>query len=157
MKINDVVSGVLLGLLAAVVYLHAQGFPQMPGQNVGPNMFPQLIATGLMICAVLLCMRGLREAGEGKWFALPDWLGANRATVGFLLIPVALLFFTAVSETLGFIITAILFLVPLFVVFGVRMRAALPAAVLASLCIHALFYKLLKVPLPWGLLSPFAW
>jgi putative tricarboxylic transport membrane protein len=30
-------------------------------------------------------------------------------------------------------------------------------AVIAALVIHFVFYKLLRVPLPWGLLTPFAW
>jgi putative tricarboxylic transport membrane protein len=28
---------------------------------------------------------------------------------------------------------------------------------MGTLVIHFLFYKMLKVPLPWGLLSPYAW
>jgi len=30
-------------------------------------------------------------------------------------------------------------------------------AVILSLVIHVLFYKLLRVPLPWGWLMPIAW
>jgi putative tricarboxylic transport membrane protein len=29
--------------------------------------------------------------------------------------------------------------------------------VIAALVIHFMFYKLLRVPLPWGLLTPYAW
>jgi putative tricarboxylic transport membrane protein len=40
-----------------------------------------------------------------------------------------------------------------------RVRAALilPIAVLVSLIVHTGFYKLLKVPLPWGVLQSVAW
>ena len=34
---------------------------------------------------------------------------------------------------------------------------ALVVAVVATLVIHFAFYKLLRVPLPWGLLTPWAW
>jgi putative tricarboxylic transport membrane protein len=163
MKINDIASGLLLGSLAAGVYLHAGSFPQMPGQNVGPNMFPQSIAAGLMVCAIVLVVRGWRTIGTAgttggeKLIGIPKWVGANRTTAGFLMIPLALLFYAAVSESLGFIVTAFLFLMPLFLVFGVRARTALAVAALGSLAIHAMFYKLLKVPLPWGVLAPIAW
>ncbi|MEN3291980.1 MAG: putative tricarboxylic transport rane protein [Burkholderiales bacterium] len=157
MKINDVLSGVLVGSLAAAVYLHARSFPGMPGQNVGPNMFPQLIAVGLMICAVLLVVRGVRSLATESLIALPEWLGANRAALGFLAIPVSLIFYLLVSEWLGFIATAALFLFGLFQVFGVRMRMALIVAIVGSVVIHTMFYKFLNVPLPWGVLSPFAW
>jgi putative tricarboxylic transport membrane protein len=157
MKINDVVSGVLLGSLAAFVYLHARTFPPMPGQNVGPNMFPQLIAVGLMICAVLLIVRGASTIGKEKLVAIPEWVGGNRITIGFLMIPLALVFYMAISESVGFIVTSILFLLPMFLVFGVSARTALIVSVLGPLGIHAMFYKLLKVPLPWGVLAPVAW
>jgi putative tricarboxylic transport membrane protein len=157
MKINDLLSGVLVGSLAAAVYLHARSFPSMPGQNVGPNMFPQLIAVGLMICAVLLVLRGVKTLAADRLIAMPEWLGANRATLGFAMIAIALVFYVAVSERLGFIVTSALVLLALFYVFNTRMRTALIVAVVGSLAIHTLFYKLLKVPLPWGVLGPFAW
>jgi len=133
MKINDVLSGLLIGSFGAAIYLHARSFPPLPGQNVGPNMFPQLIATGL------------------------GWLGQGRIALGFLLIPLVLVFYVAVSESLGFLPTAVILLMTLFLVFKVRLRTAIVVAVLGALCIHTLFYKLLKVPLPWGLLKSVAW
>lgn len=157
MKINDILSGVAVGSLAAAVYLHARSFPAMPGQNVGPNMFPQLIAAGLMICAILLVIRGAKTLHAEGWIALPEWLGANRAALGFAMIAIALVFYVAVSERLGFIVTSALVLMALFYVFEVRLRTALIVAVVGSLVVHMLFYKLLKVPLPWGILNPIAW
>ncbi len=41
MKLNDAVWGALLALLgAAILLVHVQGFPRIPGQNVGPGLFP---------------------------------------------------------------------------------------------------------------------
>lgn len=157
MKINDVLSGLLIGSFGAAIYLHARSFPPLPGQNVGPNMFPQLIATGLMICAMILVFRGVKTLGSEGWITLPGWLGQGRITLGFLLIPLVLVFYVAVSESLGFLPTAVILLMTLFLVFKVRLRTAMILAVLGSLCIHTLFYKLLKVPLPWGLLKSVAW
>ena len=45
----------------------------------------------------------------------------------------------------------------LFAVFGVRPCWILPLAILLTLAIHTAFYKLLKVPLPWGVLQGFIW
>jgi putative tricarboxylic transport membrane protein len=157
MKINDVLSGVAVGSLAAAVFLHARSFPPMVGQNVGPNLFPQIIAVGLMICAIFLVVRGVKTIGSEGLIEMPEWVGANRAALGFVMIPVVLLFYMAMSERLGFIPTAILLLLALFYVFGVRTRTALIVAVIGSLAIHGMFYSLLKVPLPWGILSPIAW
>jgi putative tricarboxylic transport membrane protein len=157
MKINDFLSGLLVGTSGAAIYLHARSFPPMPGQNVGPHMFPQLIAAGMMICAAMLVVRGLRTLGTEGWIAAPDWLGLNRITLGFMAVPLALVFYVAVSDSLGFIPTAVLMLMALFLVFEVRLRTALVVAIAGSLGIHYVFYKLLKVPLPWGIFSSFAW
>jgi putative tricarboxylic transport membrane protein len=157
MKINDLLSGILVGASGAAIYLHARSFPPMPGQDVGPNMFPQLIATGMMICAAILVVRGFSTVGTEGWIALPDWLGWNRITLGFMAVPVVLVGYVALSERLGFIPTAVLLLMALFLVFGVRWRMALVVAIVGSLSIHYAFYKLLKVPLPWGIFSSIAW
>lgn len=157
MKINDVLSGLLIGSFGAAIYLHARSFPPLPGQNVGPNMFPQLIAMGLMVCAMILVFRGVKTLGTEGWITLPGWLGQGRIALGFLLIPLVLVFYVAVSESLGFLPTAVILLMTLFLVFKVSPRTAIVVAVLGALCIHTLFYKLLKVPLPWGLLKSVAW
>jgi putative tricarboxylic transport membrane protein len=157
MKCNDVLSGALVGVFALAIYLGAQDFPTIPGQNVGPKVFPVLIAAGMLLCAVMLVARGFKTLGSEKWVTLPAWMGQGRAVFGFLLVPLCLAFYVAASEDLGFIPTAVLMLLAMFLTYGVRWRTALVVAVLGSVIIHALFYKMLKVPLPWGVLSPYAW
>jgi putative tricarboxylic transport membrane protein len=157
MKINDVLSGLLIGSFSAAIYIHALSFPPLPGQNVGPNMFPQLIATGFMICAVMLVLRGVKTLAAEGWITLPDWWGQRRVALGFLLIPLVLAFYVTLSESLGFLPTAVILLMALFLVFEVRLRTALIVAIVGSLCIHFIFYKLLRVPLPWGILDSVTW
>ena len=43
--------------------------------------------------------------------------------------------------------------VRLFSAFGVRRNVAIVPAIVATLVIHFAFYKLLRVPLPWGVLQ----
>ena len=50
-----------------------------------------------------------------------------------------------------------LYLSTLFAVFRVRARWVVPLAIVVTLIIHYAFYKLLRVPLPWGVLERFAW
>ena len=44
MKLNDAVVGLVLLALAAAVWVAVRDFPNIPGQNVGPALFPTLIA-----------------------------------------------------------------------------------------------------------------
>ena len=54
MKINDAVFGVVLLALGVVVLWHVQSFPKIPGQKVGPALFPGSIAAGLIVLAAAI-------------------------------------------------------------------------------------------------------
>ena len=66
-------------------------------------------------------------------------------------------FYILLVDLLGFIPTGVIYLAALFAVFGVRARWIVPLALIVTLVIHYSFYKMLRVPLPWGLLERFAW
>ncbi|MBB5391871.1 MULTISPECIES: tripartite tricarboxylate transporter TctB family protein [unclassified Herbaspirillum] len=174
MKINDALSGLLVAFFAVAIYVSSAALPAM-GQDIGPNVFPQALAGGFMICAVLLIIRGLRglkktaashasliaavgsDDQDAHWFTVPEWVRSRRAVFAFLLVPAALLFYIWVSEPLGFLPTAFVLLMVLFLTFRTRIAVAIPVALASALGIHYVFYKLLKVPLPWGVLKPIAW
>lgn len=161
MKLNDAVWGVLLMLFGAAILLHVRHFPLIAGQNVGPALFPGLIAAGLAVCGALLVATGVavrRSGGErARWFELDRWTGSRRHVLAFALVVGVNVFYIALVDQLGFIVTGTLYLVALFAVFGVRARSILPLALVLTLVIHIAFYKLLRVPLPWGLLQGIAW
>jgi putative tricarboxylic transport membrane protein len=48
-------------------------------------------------------------------------------------------------------------LVALFKALRVNWRRTLIVSVIATVLVHFAFYKLLRVPLPWGVLTPWAW
>ena len=157
MKINDTLSGVAIAALGIAILVHVQSFPPMPGQKVGPAMFPGLLAVGLLICAAGVIWRGLKTLKTEGWLTVPSWFAERRIALGFALIPLVLVIYTAISEKVGFIPVGIAFVFSLCWVFGVRVRTALVVAVVGTLVIHTIFYKLLKVPLPWGIMSGMVW
>jgi putative tricarboxylic transport membrane protein len=153
MKLNDAVWGVLLLALAAAVLFGIRGLPSIPGQNIGPDMFPGLIATGLAGCGVILLVRGVRELRAGdRLVAFGAWLRSPRHVVGFLLVCAAILFYVFTVQRLGFLVTATVLLLALFLQLRVKPWLAIVVALAASLVIHLAFYKLLRVALPWGVL-----
>ncbi len=113
---------------------------------------------GLFICAVLLVMQGLRAraAGVGR-AAWPAWLRQPISVARFLMVPASLVFYFEAGDWLGFLPCAFLLLLVLFRLFDVRWRTALIVALATALIIHFMFYSVLQVPLPWGLLEPVAW
>ena len=160
MKLHDALWGALLMLFAGALFVHVQGFPAMPGQKVGPAALPGALAVGLFVCGAILLVRGLRarsRAGAARWVELPEWFASRPQVLGMaVLVGVNLLYVFAVDR-LGFIVTGVIYLAALMWVLRVRLSRALPIAVVMTLLIHYAFYKLLKVPLPWGVLQSIAW
>jgi putative tricarboxylic transport membrane protein len=76
---------------------------------------------------------------------------------GFFAVIASVVFYVVAVDQLGFILTAIAVLTALFWVFAVPWRRSIVVALVATLLIHFAFYKLLRVPLPWGVLTAYAW
>ena len=157
MKINDALSGALLLALALAILVTVQTFPKIPGQSLGPSAFPGLLAVLLAGCALALIARGLRERDGGRWYTPGRWLRSSYHLTNFLLTVGVLLFYILASDTLGFIICGIAILAAMFWKLKVRPVLIAPIAIITTLLIHAIFYKGLRVPLPWGVLMPVAW
>ena len=64
--------------------------------------------------------------------------------------------YIVLANAVGFLIIAPLALFAMFIAFGVRRRTAVIVAFVGTLVIWYAFYKLLRVPLPWGVLERFA-
>jgi putative tricarboxylic transport membrane protein len=77
--------------------------------------------------------------------------------MGFVVLVASIVFYMLVSEKLGFLICSTLILTTLFSVLKVPFGRAVLVAVIATLVIHFAFYKILRVPLPWGVLTNYAW
>jgi putative tricarboxylic transport membrane protein len=156
-KLNDAVFGLLLVALGAAVLFAIQGYPKIPGQPVGPALFPGLIAGGLCIAGVLLVARGWRERAAQPWLAWDAWVRSPRHVLALAVLLGSVLFYILAAERLGFLLTAPLILCALFLVLRVRPAHAVGLALVATLLVHFAFYKLLRVPLPWGVLKDIAW
>lgn len=157
MKFNDTLVGAALLALALAILNTVRHYPVIPGQNIGPGAFPGLLATLLAVCAVLLIIKGLKAKRHEPWVEMGGWLKSRLHARNFLLTVACLLFYIYLSDRLGFIFSAIAILSVMFMALGVRGKLILPIAIVTSFVIHTIFYKGLRVPLPWGLLTPIQW
>jgi putative tricarboxylic transport membrane protein len=151
MKVHDALIGAALVLFGGIVLWHVQGFPPIPGQKYGAALFPQLVAAGLLLCGLLLVVRGVRAGGA--WVAPGPWTARPRAIAAFLSVPAGLGVYLVLADPLGFHLTGALLLFAWTRIFGARTVVALSVAVVAPIVIHLAFYKLLRIPLPWGVLE----
>ena len=161
MHLPDRVTGLfLVGLGAAAAY-GGWKLPPVPGQPVGPNVFPLVIGTGLALCGLAIAF-GIGHSFEEEEEIIPFEGGEALAPRGklyglrALLPPALLLFYVFMADRLGFILTAGLIVFATSTALGARWKLSLPLTVLAPIAIHLIFSKLLRVPLPIGLL-PMPW
>ncbi|MDT8343679.1 MAG: tripartite tricarboxylate transporter TctB family protein [Thermohalobaculum sp.] len=155
MRFNDAIIGCIVILFAAVAGYATREFPTIPGQAYGAALFPRLLCAGFAVCGLVLISSGLRgRAGGGAWVALDPWA---RSTAGLLTIALTLggmLFYILASEWLGFIPTAFLMVSALMLRLRGGWGSSLVIAAAVTLAVHQIFYGLLLVPLPWGVLEP---
>ena len=152
----DRLLGLGLALLSLAVLWTAREFPPVPGQKFGAGFLPMMVGGGLLLCALGL----LRRSFDRRHHGLPEEAAAASPLAGarlgaVLVIIGSVLGYLLLADSLGFLLASPLMLVAGFRAMQVRWGPALLWAVCGSLVVHFAFYKLLRVPLPWGLLRPF--
>lgn len=165
MFITDKVSGMMLVGLGAAAAYGGSLLPPVPGQQVGPNVFPMVVGAGLMLCGGLITLgvgSVLEQEAEADLAAhsdTPQPAASGSPLVNgakTLLPPALLLAYVLVGDALGFVPTAFFIVLAVSLAMGARVRLALPLALIAPVIVHLIFLKLLRVPLPPGLL-PMPW
>jgi putative tricarboxylic transport membrane protein len=151
-RLNDALLGLGFLALSLAVLFDIQSFPSFQGQSIGPGAFPGLIAVLLAFCSVALIWRGWRERREQGVIAVGAWLSSPRHVRNFLVAVGSLLFYIVAADKLGFLMCGATILCLLFLSLRVRPALAVPLALVLPLLVHVMFYKLLRVPLPWGVL-----
>lgn len=166
MLLSDRITGGAVAALGAAAAYGGWRLPAVPGQELGPSVFPMLIGTLLVVCGVLIFLgigRGFEEQAEAAVEKSEVVHGAEHVepptpfqATKALLPPALLVFYVLVSEHLGFVPTAFVMIVAMVFAFGGRLRLALGLGLVMPILIHLVFFKLLRVPLPAGLL-PMPW
>ena len=106
---------------------------------------------------MILIVGGYAKRHEVGLVTLGEWVSSPRHRMNFLMVIVALIFYILTVDLLGFVPTALIITFFLMLRFGVKVLTATAMSLASTLVIHFLFYKVLLVPLPWGLLQPIAW
>ncbi|CAH0179911.1 tripartite tricarboxylate transporter TctB family protein [Roseomonas sp. CECT 9278] len=158
MHLSDRITGGFLVLLGALAFWGGSRLPGVPGQDVGPAVFPMVIGGGLVLCGALIALgigRSFEAPEDDATEALPGLAGrlGRYGTLAALLPPALLLFYVVAVEPLGFLLTGAAMVLVATLALGASWRLAIGVAVCAPPVIHLVFYKLLRVPLPEGLLA----
>jgi putative tricarboxylic transport membrane protein len=167
MRLSDQATGLFTFALGAVAAYAGSRLPPVPGQQVGPNVFPLVIGLGLCLCGLMIAFgigHQFEEEAEADLAAHSDLPAKDGSAIApsrfhglrILIPPGLLIIYALVVEQLGFFLTAAGIILIAGLAFGARPSRALPVALLAPILLHLVFYKLLRVPLPAGLV-PMPW
>ena len=141
--------GLGLTLLALAVLFTARAFPDVPGQKLGASFLPMLVGAGLLLCGLALVARS-RRAPEGA--SAPQGI---EQVLPALVVMGAIAGYVLLADRVGFLLVAPLLLLAVFKALQVGWLPAVGWALGGTVVVHVVFYKLLRVPLPWGVLRPF--
>ena len=151
MQRSDRWVGVGLALLGLAVFWTSRSFPTVPGQKLGAGFLPAIVGVGLVACAIALIVRSFRASAYAGVVA-----GAAREHFGSAAVIVAtIVAYILLADRIGFLIVAPIGLFAIFLALRVRWSHAIWWAIGGTIVVHLAFYKLLRVPLPWGVLRPF--
>lgn len=156
MRVPDAIAGLVTAALGVAAIAISWRFPAIPGQPIGPAAFPTLVGTALMVSGITLFISG-RLRGASAPVEAGETAGGRKARLPFLAVVLGLGLYAVVVAPLGFHLASALLLGALLLSFGVRRGRALAVAAVVPLLLHYVFYSLLRVPLPWGVLRGVAW
>src|SRR5690606_36565690 len=147
--------GTFFVLFGSIVLYLALSLPQpLTATRIayGPGFFPKILGAVILLCGLLMAIKG-RDFTDDEDHSrqLGDWSQYTRLVIVITLTTIYIWF----SDEIGFLILAPFILFVLLMIGRVSFIQSLLISIVAPIIIYGLFAKLLLVPLPLGLLSPF--
>lgn len=150
MKISDTVVGAGFVAAGALIVAGTMHYPPLDGGYPGPSLFPRILG-GLMVAfGGLVGVKGLRARDtteEVEWLLLYK----NAAFINAMFVLVGVLAYILFVEKVGFLVMGALLLFVIMWRLKVSPVKALIVAVVFNTIVHFLFAKIMRVPLPLGL------
>lgn len=143
----------MLLALAAAMAIGATSFPPMPGQAFGPKLFPNIVAAGFALCALMLIVRAAKARAIKLAVVTPEWWNEPGRRGNLVILLGSIVAYTLLVERVGFVLTTFAMLVLLMKRLGASWRATLFASFLGTAMTYLMFAYWLRVPLPTGWLT----
>ncbi|MBW2146355.1 MAG: tripartite tricarboxylate transporter TctB family protein [Deltaproteobacteria bacterium] len=151
MLIGSVIAAIIFICLGGFLYYITLGFPPPyeGQQNIpGPAYFPQMLIYCLWALTLLLLFR----LWQGKEVIRAEWKNVHLMVISAL----AMILCAFIIERVGFLVV-----MPIYLVFHMRLlfykqwKHIIILSAAATLFVYVVFYKILNVPLPLGVLENF--
>ena len=138
----------LIGLSGTLAYLTLGYSTSFSYEPVGPRAFPWLLLGGLALAGVyLLLFEGKKNESTEPFFT------DKKIAIKILLCIVNFLIYAALFETIGFILSSLIFSYGLARLYGATLLQTWLGMTVLVLSLYGLFEYIFDVPLPLGLLD----
>jgi putative tricarboxylic transport membrane protein len=148
---NDYIGGGIFTALGVFIWVLTFQFPVLDDGHPGPSLFPRVLGTLFIFFGSMVVLSGWR-AGRAEAAAPP----AEEIQLNYfnpILVIILIAAFIALAPKLGFIITGAAILIILMMKLRVSPLKSSIISVLLVCFVYLVFSKVLRVPLPHGLLG----
>lgn len=157
MKVSDVILGPIVALIGAIALIASSMQPKpFFGGSYGGGFFPSIISVALIAAGGLLTLESIRSKSLRPLLQMGPWVHSPRHIANGGVVLGSLVFYILFSESLGFIIISVIVVFATLLQFTRAPLSSLIVALVATAVVKIGFQDLLLVPLPWGLLEPYA-
>ena len=143
----DIGVGLALCVLSVVIYWYADQYTGRGVNSYGPNFFPQALSVLLFLASMGLMYQGFRQQ-------MAEALDVDRR--GLINAGITLVLavgYIGLMKLVGFYAASVAFLYITMVVLGQKsLKVRIASSVIVGSIVYAIFFYLLKIPLPEGVL-----
>lgn len=148
MKKNDFIGGCLFIALGLFIFTQTSTYPSLEKGHPGPDLFPNILAILFIGFGLALILKARRLPPKTE---MPSST-PKRITNAFFVVGIIAAYVILVNRV-GFLITSAILLFILMKKLGVTLFKSAITSVFITLFINLLFSKILRVPLPYGILG----
>ena len=158
----SLVSSIILLIFEVWAYLETTGFKIHKRAFVQPATFPQIMICGMFIFTVILFIQSFLKVTRGMKEADPESEPAasinpftNRGVAAALFVIILCIIYTWLFNNLGYVLVSACISIIIMLLIGKRdLKIIIPVSILVPLIMWFIFYKLLTVNIPMGMLQP---
>jgi putative tricarboxylic transport membrane protein len=156
MRKNDYIGGGIFAGLGISIWAYTWHFPvlmEAGGRHPGPSLFPRVLASLFILFGLMVILNGWRAARSETPPREEGVTGLKLNYFNPVLVVILIVAFIFLTPKLGFLITGTAILAILMMKLQVRSLKSLVISVVLSCFVYFMFAKILRVPLPIGLLG----